>query len=487
MANHMTAVGFPVTSNAMFEHYAVITQWNGEQIPHEVGTYHRLPAGGGVELWLETDRDKFLMQMNPHFFGPARMRVRIEGRVQTPRGNITNNAFQGWALSDGDTGEEHDGFPLVFDSPDFHLYDHLELPVIERVQLAAFAETLDLFADETEFSNANADGLPYAVESFVPLDNFSTREGDPSIAYARISGRVIETKVIENQRTPNSFCWAKLETYCGEVDVVVDPAILPRPVVAGDIVAGFFWLSGRIPRLCSSESMRQPDQQEEPTLETPADYVQRAKHYGWTRQRYDKGLAILKEAARIFPDNASVFFELGNFHDHQKEYREAIDAFERALEIDPENTIPFNNLANAYRDCGEYDKAMGLVKRWLAIADYESARDSAYYSLALTQAAMGLFDEAERICREDVSAENRLRELRGLGSKFSLLGRHEDAIRLLEEARDATPDELHANFDLGTAYLRAGQRELAMKQYERLLEIDEAWSKALLDKIETVH
>src|ERR1700704_1417858 len=168
MPNHMTAVGFPVTSNAVFDHYAAITQWNGEPIPHEVGTYHRLPAGGGVELWLETDRDESLMQMNPHFFGPARMRVRIEGRVQTPRGNITNNAFQGWALSDSDTGEEHDGFPLVFDSPDFHLYDHLKLPVIEQVQLGAFPQTLDLFTDETEFGNANADGLPYAVQSFVP-------------------------------------------------------------------------------------------------------------------------------------------------------------------------------------------------------------------------------------------------------------------------------------------------------------------------------
>jgi tetratricopeptide (TPR) repeat protein len=486
MPNHMTAVGFPVTSNAVFEHYAVITQLSGEPIPHAVGTYHRLPAGGGVELWLESYPDESLVQMNPHFFGPARMRVRIEDRVQTPRGDITNNAFQGWVLSDSD-GEESDGFPIVFDSPDFHLYDHVDLPVIEQVQLAAFAETLDIFSDETEFSNANVDGLPYAVNSFVPLHNFTLREGDPSVAYARISGRVIETKVIENQRTPNSFRWAKLETYCGEVDMVVDPTMLSRPVVAGDIVAGLFWLSGRIPRLVSSESMRQPDQEEEPKLETSADYIHRAKHYGWTRNRYDKGLAILKEAGRIFPDDASIFFELGNFHAHQKEHREAIDAFERALEITPDSTTPFNNLANVYRDCGEYDKAIALVKRWLAVADDDWQRDSAYYSLALTQAAMGYFAEAERICREDISAQNRMRELRGLGSNFSSLGRHEDAIRLLEEAREATPDELHANFDLGTAYVRAGQRELAMKQYERLLEIDDAWAKALLDEIETVH
>jgi len=486
MPNHMTAVGFPVTSDAVFEHYAVITQLSGEPIPHAVGTYHRLPAGGGVELWLETSPNGSLVQMNPHFFGPARMRVHIESRVQTPRGNSTNNAFRGWALIDGD-GEESDGFPIVFDSPDFHLYDDVELPVIEQAQLAAFAETLDIFSDEREFNDANVDGLPYAVKSFVPLHHFTLRQDDPSVAYARISGRVMETRLIENQLTPNSFCWAKLETYCGEVDLVVDPTILFRPIVAGDIVAGLFWLSGRIPRLSSSETMRQPAQEEEPKLEMPEDYIHRAKHYGWTRNRYDKGLAILKEAGRIFPDDASIFFELGNFHEHQKEHREAIDAFERALEITPDNTTPFNNLANAYRNCGEYDKAIALVKRWLAVADDDSERDLAYYSLALTQATMGSFAEAERICREDISAQNRVRELHNLGLNFSFLGRHEDAIRLLEEAREATPEELHANFDLGTAYLRAGQRELAMKQYERLLEIDDASAQALLDEIETVH
>ena len=484
MSNHMTAIGFPVTSNAVFEHYAVITQFNGEPIRHAAGTYHRLPAGGGVELWLETDRNESLTQMNPHFFGPARMRVRIEGRVQTPRGNTTNNAFEGWVLSYRG-GEEGDGFPILFDSPDFHLYDDVELPDIEEVQLAAFAETIDLFSDETEFSEANADGLPYAVKSFVPLHNITLRPGDPSVAYARISGRVLETRLIENQHTPNSFCWARVDTYCGEVDVVVDPDMLSRPVVAGDIVTGVFWLSGRIPSWCNSEWLQQPGE-EEPELETPADYIQRAKHYGWTRNQYDKGLAILKEAARIFPDDASVFFELGNFHDHQKEHREAIDAFERALEIDPSNTLPMNNLCNAYRDAGKYDEAIALVQRWLELAD-DFERDSAYYGLALTQAAMGHFTEAERICREDVSAENRMRELRSLGLNFSVLGRHEDAIRLLEEAREATPDELHANFDLGTAYFRAGRRELALKQYERLLEIDAGWAKALLDKLETVH
>lgn len=483
----MTAVGFPVNSDEDFGHYAVIAQFNGEPITHPSGLYRRLTAGGGVELWLETDEGDGLRQMNPHFLGPSRMRLRIESRMQTPRGDVMNNAFQAWALGDEDA-DHHGVFPLVFDSPDFHLYDDMELPVIEQVQLAAFAETIDLFANEHEFTEANCGGLPYAVKSFVPLHNFSSfREGDPSVAYARISGRVLQTEIIENQRTPKSFCWLKLETYCGEVDVVVDPALLHRPIVSGDIVAGLFWLSGRIPARCSSESLRQPDAKAEPPLETPEDYVQRAQYYGWTRRKHDKAVAILKEGAARFPDEYSVFFLLGNFHQDRGEHREAINAFKRVLEINPADIGAMGNLANSYRDCEEYDAAIALATRWLAMSGDDLEGDGAHYSLALTRAAMGRFDEAERICREDVSAENRVRELGHLGKRFSFLGRHDDAIRLLEDALAETPDDLHLNFALGQAYLCAGARESALKQYEKLVDIDEAWANALLDEIETVH
>lgn len=42
------------------------------------------------------------------------------------------------------------------------------------------------------------------------------------------------------------FCWAKVRTLGGEMDVVADPQILEGFLVKDGVVSGSFWLSGRI-------------------------------------------------------------------------------------------------------------------------------------------------------------------------------------------------------------------------------------------------
>lgn len=271
MSNHMTAVGFPVSSDGEFDHYVAITQFNGQVIETSVCVYCRLLAGAGVELWLEEDSQGSPTQMNPHFSGATLMRVRIVNRVVTPRGAIVNNAFEAWADPEGDYENQTGAYPFVFDSPDFHLYDSMELPAIEEVQIAAFAENVSVYQSEAEMRAANTGALQYAVEAFVPLHHFAP-EGGMTIAYAKISGRVIETRLIENQRTPESFCWARLRTYGGEVDMVADPALLERTPMQGDIVVGHFWLSGRIPGRYADESTQDVTPDETDQLQTPDDY-----------------------------------------------------------------------------------------------------------------------------------------------------------------------------------------------------------------------
>lgn len=301
MPNHMTAVGFPVNSDVEFNHYVAITQFNGQAIETSAGVYRRLVAGAGVELWLEEDGQGSATQMNPHFSGATRMRVRIVDRVATPRGNTVNHAFKAWADPEGDHEGQPGAYPFVFDSPDFHLYDSMELPSIEEVQIAAFAENVSVYRSEAELRAADTDGLQYAVEAFVPLHHFAP-EGGMTIAYAKISGRVIETRLIENQLTPESFCWARLRTYGGDVDMVADPALLERTPMEGDIVFGVFWLSGRIPgRYADKSTPEMTADEEEPQLETPDDYLQRAQYYAWSRHKYAKAVELLKEATRIDP------------------------------------------------------------------------------------------------------------------------------------------------------------------------------------------
>lgn len=490
MSNHMTAVGFPVNSDAVFNHYAAIAQFNGQVIEMSAGCYRRLVAGTGVELWLEEDSDGAITQMNPHFAGSTRMRVRIVNRLVTPRGNTVNNAFEAWADPEGEHEDQPGAYPFVFDSPDFHLYNAMELPLIEEVQIAAFAEDVRVCRSEEEFRAAPETGpLKLAVESFVPLHHF-VAEGNMSVAYAKISGRVIETRTIENLLTPESFCWARLRTYGGEVDMVADPALLERAPVEGDIVFGSFWMSGRIPGRYADKSNQEITAGEaEPKLKTPDDYFQRAQYYAWSRKKYGKAVELLKEATRLDPGFASGYFLMGSVHQQADEHDQAIEAFENVLKINPSDSGAYNNLASAYQQLGRHEESIEVIGRWLrAEPDRDPPDfDGAYYSMALAYAGMGRVEEAEKICREKISEEKRGSYLGSLGSNFSWNGRHEDGIRLLDEALSLAPDDKHANFDLGWAYVRAGDREAAMRQYEILRGIDEEWAQALLDKMELVH
>lgn len=488
MPNHMTAIGFPVKGDAEFGHYAVITQFNGQLIETGVCNYRRMTAGDGVELWLEEDFAGAMAQMNPHFSGATRMRVRIVDRVVIPRGATVNNAFEGWADPDGANEEQLGAYPFVFDSPDFHLYDSMTLPLIEEVQIAAFVEDVSVYRSEEELRAANTGGLEYAVESFVPLNNF-VGDGAMSVAYAKMSGRVIETRIIENQKTPESFCWARLRTFGGEVDMVADPALLERTLEAGDIVSGYFWLSGRIPGQCSADLTKEtPADDEEVKLETPDDYRHRAEYYAWSRHKYGKAVELLKESVRIDPDFASGYFVLGNVYQQMDEHELAIAAFENVLKINPNDSGAYMNLTSAYDQLGRFEESLQVIDRWLPVelASESPDLDSVYYSMAITYSAMGRSEEAERVCREKISEAKRGSNLGSLGSNFSYHGRHEDGIRLLREALDLNPDDMHANFDLGEAYVRAGNREAALRQYEILRGINEGWAQALLDKIENV-
>jgi hypothetical protein len=41
------------------------------------------------------------------------------------------------------------------------------------------------------------------------------------------------------------YWWALVDTLGGTFDVVIDPALLPDQPRAGNVVSGWFWLSGR--------------------------------------------------------------------------------------------------------------------------------------------------------------------------------------------------------------------------------------------------
>jgi hypothetical protein len=243
MANHFSTLGITVQSEDAFNELIYQTATSGTVIATPPGLYICWAMGGGVELWAQATHERRLLGLNPHFSGPARMRVGITNRVERASDTELDGALHGWADPAGDDPESG-SYPFVVDVPDIHTLGELALPAIHTIQIAAFAHTLSVFADEEEYRRAPQDEPRFATESFIPVGLFET-SGEPP-AHAMFTGRVLEAALRTNPATGAPFFWALVRTLGGQIDVVADPALVQAPLVAGGVVQGMFWLSGRV-------------------------------------------------------------------------------------------------------------------------------------------------------------------------------------------------------------------------------------------------
>lgn len=239
----MSAIGFPAHTADDFGRLQLQTAQQGRPIATADGYYIHWEVGQGVELWAQADPDRHLIWLNPHFAGGASVRMAITSRVPRPDTPL-EGAFYGWMNPEDDRLEGGD-YPFVFDAPDAALHHALELPVVRRVQLAAFANRLDAFADEAAYLAAQEGSLPYAPQSFIPTGLF-VPEGQVPPAAAVFTGTVLATTERTNAATGQRFLWARVATLGAEVDVVADPEVVIGDLVAGGVISGSFWLSGRI-------------------------------------------------------------------------------------------------------------------------------------------------------------------------------------------------------------------------------------------------
>jgi hypothetical protein len=142
-------------------------------------------------------------------------------------------------------------FPFVFDAPFFHVYDGLSLPRLCAVQLTGFASCVKGFEYEEEFDEefpADEEGYCWDYKHFIPECFLKPRGegGELQSAHAQVSGYVRDSGLITNPETGLDFCWARLDTVGGDVDIVFAPDKLSGYLVAGGIAAAECYLYGRL-------------------------------------------------------------------------------------------------------------------------------------------------------------------------------------------------------------------------------------------------
>lgn len=246
--SQFSAIGFTVSSGEDLAALASRVAERADTIDAAEGQYLKWAPPSGEQLWLQVKRNGDAMGMNPHFEGKSSVRVAVEARVTRDAHTPLDGTFLAWANPPAGAAAGGD-YPFAFDCPDAATHDALALPATRTAQIAAFAQQITVHASEAAYEAAQrAQGLTFGSRSFIPsgLISPSGEPVTPPESHALIAGVVLEAAERRNTVTGEPFWWALVETVGGTYDVVIDPALLAGVVEGGNVVAGWFWLSGRL-------------------------------------------------------------------------------------------------------------------------------------------------------------------------------------------------------------------------------------------------
>jgi len=244
-------VGFRNRSSAsLFETFRQMCE-HGEVVETARMKYLKWAVGEGLELWTRFKDGEPEPLFSPYYAGEARMKVALIEKTPRDAPSRGDGAFYCRGCACAGDGWVAGRNPFVFDTHYYHRYDGLSLPRLHTVQLTAYAFGVTAYADEDEYDEAypaDENGYSWDYRHLVPACMLHPRgeRGELQYAGAELSGFVRDTGIITNPLTGEDFCWARVETIGGEVDVVCAPDRLSGYLVKDGVAVTNCYLFGRL-------------------------------------------------------------------------------------------------------------------------------------------------------------------------------------------------------------------------------------------------
>ena len=173
---------------------------------------------------------------------------------------------------------------------------------------------------------------------------------------------------------------------------------------------------------------------------------------------YQSAANAFKELIRIMPYQPTFYLRLGSLYDQLGDKQEAIATYERAIKVD-------HNLWRAHDALWQ-----------LSVEQYDQLyqEDQLEAAAENIRKAVHSYSELQRLAPPDNHKHDddllaRFRAL--LGSLYVVLRRENEAIEVLEEVLDTTPNHPDANYWLGIAYQEIGNFEQAEHYLRRTIAL----------------
>ena len=181
--------------------------------------------------------------------------------------------------------------------------------------------------------------------------------------------------------------------------------------------------------------------------------------------RHNDALKASKQAAKLRPEWAETYVNIGTSSYALGQYKDAVDAYKQALKLDETNPDTQYALGLTYGKQNRTDEEILAYRRTLALKpDHANAIEKlglALYRSKRYNDAANAFDQLKTYKPDD-------KTFNYLGESFFEDGKVDQSVDAFNNAVSMNPDFDKARFNLGRAYLKQGNRDMAQVQLEIL-------------------
>jgi tetratricopeptide (TPR) repeat protein len=192
--------------------------------------------------------------------------------------------------------------------------------------------------------------------------------------------------------------------------------------------------------------------------------------------RHAEALRASRQAQKLRPEWPAVYLNIGASSFALKDYREAADSYRQAVRLDPESAdaqyalgLSLGKLSRSDEEILAYRRAIGINPNHV----------NAHEQLGLALFRQKRFAEA-------ISSFENLKTYKPDATIFNYIGECYFELNRIPESIDAfnnaigyNPDFEKARYNLGRAYLKIGNRDSALVQYEMLRSSKSEWADRL--------
>ncbi|PQO45825.1 hypothetical protein C5Y93_11235 [Blastopirellula marina] len=190
----------------------------------------------------------------------------------------------------------------------------------------------------------------------------------------------------------------------------------------------------------------------------------------------EAAIGFYHAARAVRPKNSAAHTNLGLQLDKVGRDFEAETAFRAAIEYDPTNVPALGNLGIMLMATGRDEEA---AQRFRAAVKINPRNPNAHANLGLLLKKKGEFEKAAAAFESAIELRSNSANLhRDLGNILAKLGRRDEAVHHAKEAIRINPSYTAAHNDLGVLYAELGDFSAAKEAYEKASETDPKYAKS---------